>query len=139
MGLKFGRLWPFLIGMAVTVAGTWAFHHSAQAGVYFVANAVTSVTWSFVIPYLLGTAAAFDETGEMGALGGFFSKIGLASGPLAGAFILGEGGYAGLVNASMAGLVLCILAGLVPAMLLDRRPVGAPTPIPSTSRDPGAA
>jgi hypothetical protein len=132
MGLKFGRLWPFLIGMAVTLAGIWAFHLSDRAGLYFVANAVTSVTWSFVIPYLLGMAAAFDETGEMGALGGFFSKIGLASGPLAGAFILGEGGYAGLVNAGLAGLVLCILAGLAPALMLDRsRPATLATPGPA--------
>lgn len=120
LSLRFGRLWPFLIGMAVTLAGVWAFHFSAQAGMYFVANAVTSVTWSFVIPYLLGTAAAFDETGEMGALGGFFSKIGLASGPLAGAFILGADDYTSLVNAGLAGLVLCVLAGLAPALALDR-------------------
>jgi len=128
MGLKFGRLWPFLIGMAVTVAGVWAFHNSHEAGWFFLANAVTSVTWSFVIPYLLGMASAFDQTGEMGALGGFFSKIGLASGPLAGAFILGEGGYAGLVNAGIAGLVLCVLAGLAPALMLDRAQAGSASP-----------
>lgn len=135
LGLKFGRLWPFLIGMAVTLAGIWAFHLSDRAGLYFVANAVTSVTWSFVIPYLLGTAAAFDETGEMGALGGFFSKIGLASGPLAGAFILGQGGYAGLVNAGLAGLVLCVVAGLAPALLLDRA-TAEPAP---PAAEPGVA
>ena len=54
--------------------------------IYFVANSVTGITWGFVIPYLLGLAATFDKYGQMAALAGFVSKIGLASGPLIASF-----------------------------------------------------
>lgn len=119
LGVRFGRFWPFVIGMAATLAGTFVFRLPGEAA-FFAANAITSVTWSFVIPYLLGMAAAFDRTGQMGALGGFFSKAGLASGPFIGAFVLAEVRYELLVNVALFGLALCVLAGAGPALLLDR-------------------
>jgi len=38
------------------------------------------------MPYMLGMCVEFDPDGRAAALGGFASKAGLASGPLAGAF-----------------------------------------------------
>ena len=78
-GTRFGRTWPLAVSAGITVLGTLAFHWSGSAVVYLVANCMTAVTWSFAIAYLLGMCAAFDHTGRAAALGGFLSKMGLAS------------------------------------------------------------
>ncbi len=49
---------------------------------YWLANVGVGITWSFIISYLLGMCSDFDQTGQTAALGGFASKMGLASGPL---------------------------------------------------------
>ena len=125
MGARFGRFWPVAAGLALTLAGTWAFHFSELPWVYLVANIGTAITWAFVIPYLLGMSAAFDKAGQMAALAGFFSKMGLASGPAMAAFVAGGGQYDGLINISVLGLALSGLASIAPALALDRqRPPG---------------
>ena len=125
MGVKFGRFWPIVAGLVLTLAGTWAFHFSGLPWVYLIANIGTAITWAFVIPYLLGMSAAFDKAGQMATLAGFFSKMGLASGPAMAAFVAGGGQYGGLINISVLGLALSGVAAAAPALLLDRqRPPG---------------
>lgn len=125
LGVRFGRFWPIMAGMVLTLVGTWAFHLSELPWVYLVANIGTAITWAFVIPYLLGMSAAFDRAGQMAALAGFFSKMGLASGPAIAAFVAGGGQFDGLINISVLGLMLTGLAAAAPALLLDRqRPPG---------------
>jgi hypothetical protein len=61
----------------------------------------------------------------MAALAGFFSKMGLASGPAMAAFVAGNGQYGGLITISVLGLALSGVAAAAPALLLDRqRPPG---------------
>jgi len=122
LGVRFGRVRPLLAGLALTLVGTWAFHLSELPWVYLVANIGTAITWAFVIPYLLGMCAAFDKAGQMAALGGFFSKMGLASGPALAAFIAAGGEYDGLINLAVLGLVLSGVASIAPALALDRQP-----------------
>ena len=118
---KYGRFNPLLGAMTITAVGLALFHWSDMPVIFMVANAGTAITWSFVIPYLLGLAAAFDETGRTSALGGFFSKMGLASGPFIASLVLGESNYGLLINLSVIALVLSMTAVLWPAKLLDRR------------------
>ncbi|HRD29302.1 MAG TPA: hypothetical protein PLO65_13465 [Caulobacter sp.] len=125
MGARFGRFWPIVAGLVLTLVGAWAFHFSELPWVYLVANIGTAITWAFVIPYLLGMSAAFDKAGQMAALAGFFSKMGLASGPAMAAFVAAGGRYDGLINISVLGLALSGLAAIAPALALDRqRPPG---------------
>jgi predicted MFS family arabinose efflux permease len=112
--------------MLVTMASTWALHYSTSGAVYLIANCVIGVTWAFVMSYLLGLVSAFDQTGQMAALGGFASKMGLASGPLAGGLLLGDDNYALLINLAVAGLALSAVASLIPARLKDRPERQAP-------------
>ena len=63
----------------------------------------------------------FDATGQMAALGGFASKMGLASGPAVAALIVGEDNYSLLINVAVVALVFCIVAMVRPAWALDRR------------------
>jgi hypothetical protein len=121
LGVRLGRFWPIVAGLVLTLVGTWAFHFSPLPWVYLVANIGTAITWAFVIPYLLGMSAAFDKAGQMAALAGFFSKMGLASGPAMAAFVAAGGKYDGLINISVLGLFLSGLAAAVPAIVLDRQ------------------
>jgi MFS family permease len=120
-GTRFGRTVPLAAGMVMTLVGTAAFHFSAHPWVYVLANCLTSITWAFVISYLLGMCAEFDQTGRTAALGGFISKLGLASGPMAGAMLMDSQAYPLLINAAVIGLAAALPAMLIPGRRLDRR------------------
>ncbi len=120
-GTRFGRAWPLAVSAGITVLGTLAFHWSGSAVVYLFANCMTAVTWSFAIAYLLGMCAAFDHTGRAAALGGFLSKMGLASGPFAAAWLLDVADYGMLVNVSAIVLAASLPVMLAPARALDAR------------------
>lgn len=120
-GTRYGRTWPLLASALLTILGTLAFHWSGSTAVYLLANCATAITWSFAIAYLLGLCAAFDPSGRTAALGGFLSKMGLASGPFVAAWLLDAADYATLINVSAAVLVASLPAMLVPARALDRR------------------
>ena len=124
-GTRFGRTGPLLAGMVMTLVGTAAFHLSASPWIYLVANCLTGITWAFVISYLLGMCAEFDQTGRTAALGGFVSKLGLASGPFAGAMLMDTHAYPLLINAAFIGLAASVPAMLLPGWLLDRRRAAA--------------
>lgn len=120
LSTRYGRTWPLTAAILVTAACTWALHFSTIASVYVVANCVIGITWAFGIPYLLGMCAEFDATGQMAALGGFASKMGLASGPLLAALVVGKSNYSLVINLGTALLLLCLVAALLPSRLLDR-------------------
>ena len=108
---RFGRTFPLLIGFSIASLFTYLLNFSENITIYFIANSVTGITWGFVIPYLLGLAATFDKYGQMAALAGFVSKIGLASGPLIASFLIIDFGFSVIINLATFGLLLgCILA-----------------------------
>jgi MFS family permease len=120
LGTRYGRAWPLAIALAATLAGIWVLHYSGNEIVFVLANCLTGITWSLVMPYLLGLASAFDLGGRAAALGGFASKMGLASGPLVGAMFLRGDDYGLLINLSCVGIIACAAATLVPARAVDR-------------------
>lgn len=116
-----------MVGAIVfTILGTWILHYSEMREMYWVANVGVGITWAFVISYFLGMCAEFDETGQMAAMGGFPSKIGLVSGPLVAAFMLGEDNYTLLINIAVVALILCVVVVVAPALHLDRKVKVAP-------------
>jgi len=123
IGTRFGRTRLLAAAMVLTLIGTAAFHASESRLVYLLANCATSITWSFVISYLLGMCAQFDASGQTAALGGFVSKMGLASGPFIGGLLLSSGkpDYAFLINACLVALAASMLVMLPPAARLDKR------------------
>ena len=120
LSTKHGRTLPLAAAILVTAACTWALHFSGVAAVYVVANCIIGVTWAFGIPYLLGMCAEFDGTGQMAAMGGFASKMGLASGPMLAALVVGDSNYGLVVNLGTGILLLCMVAAFGPSRLLDR-------------------
>lgn len=119
MAGRFTRTPPIAAVLVLSIAGTLAFMHSEIGLVFILANVSTAIAWSFLIPYFFGMCADFDPAGQSATLAGFFSKLGLASGPAAAALLLGQDNYAVLIAVSAAGLIVCGLAVIVPARLLD--------------------
>lgn len=111
---------PLALALAVTVLGLLTFVYSGVREIFILANVVTGITWAFCVPYFLTMASRFDSAGQMGAFGGFASKLGLACGPLfAGYFITGGGSYTQLIVVATVVLSICLIA--VPAAArLDR-------------------
>lgn len=117
---RFGRFRPLLVAMLLTIVGFLALHYSNNTTVFFVANCAMGITWAFTIPYLLGLCAEFDKSGQMAALGGFASKMGLASGPMVAGMLVGDANYTLLINISAAVLGLSMLASVMPAIFQDK-------------------
>lgn len=118
---RFGYVRSLMSGMLVTIIGTWAFLHSDVGWIWISANCLIGITWAFTISYLLGLASRFDVTGQMAAMGGFASKMGLASGPALAAFLLGENNYVLVTWAAVAGLIMCLTVVMYPARIQDRK------------------
>lgn len=121
LSTRYGRMLPILIATVLTIAGTWILHYSDQKSMYWVANVGVGITWAFVISYLLGMCSEFDSTGQMAALGGFASKMGLATGPFVAALVVGEDHYGLLINIAVVALFLSMVFVLLPARMLDRK------------------
>jgi predicted MFS family arabinose efflux permease len=119
-GTRYGRVRMLTIALLLTAAGMYVLHGSANAVVYALANAGTGITWAFVIAHLLGMCARCDVTGRASALGGFASKMGLATGPFAGSLLLGADRYGLLIDVATVVIIACTLAALLPAARLDR-------------------
>lgn len=119
MAGRAGRAIPIAVALLATLVGIAAFLRSDAGWVFIAANTVTAITWSFLIPYFFGMCADFDPAGRSATMAGFFSKMGLASGPAAAALLLGQDNYGLLITVSLIGLTLCGIAVLGPARLLD--------------------
>jgi len=127
LSTRFGRMWPVGIAIVLTAFSIWLLHFSNikpggwETSVFWWSNVLWGVGWAFVISYLLGMCSEFDTTGQMAALGGFASKMGLASGPAVAAMIVGQNNYGLLIDVSVVALVACLLVMVLPAATLDRR------------------
>ena len=119
LSTRYGRTLPLAVAVILTAACTWALHFSAVPAVYLVANCVVGATWSMGIPYLLGLCASFDASGQMAAIGGFASKMGLATGPMIAALVVGQDDYGLVVNLGTAIIVATLVVAWYPSRLLD--------------------
>ena len=118
-GDRFGRQLPLLAAIVTAVGGTIAFAWSRAPVAFVLANVVTGIAWSFVVPYLFGMCAKFDGAGRAATLGGLCSKMGLATGPLLAPLIIGADRFAVLIACVGGLLALCALLVYRPAALLD--------------------
>ncbi len=119
-GTRFGRVRMLTAALLLTALGMYVLHGSANPVIYALANAGTGITWAFVIPHLLGMCARCDTSGRAAALGGFASKMGLASGPFVGSLLLGADRYGLLIDVATLVIIACTAAALLPATRLDR-------------------
>lgn len=120
LSTRFGRSLPLTIGIIFTGINTLILHYAAQEWAFWLANINIAIAWAFVIPYILGLCSEFDRQGQMAALGGFASKMGLASGPLAAALMVSGFSYGFLINIAVLALLFSMIAAWWPANLLDK-------------------
>ena len=103
-----------------TAIAIWALSYSNVPWIWVVSNCLVGITWGFTISYLLGLASRFDATGQMAAMGGFASKMGLASGPVVTAAILGEDNYKAIILVAAVVMIITAVTVWIPARLQDR-------------------
>ena len=121
-GLKYGRFWPLTIAFVITLIGFLLFHFSSNPIVYALANFATAATWAFVIPYLFGFCSELDVSGQMAALAGFCSKMGLTLGPVLGGWLIGSNSnYESLINVSSLGLIIGMFAIQVALLVYSKQ------------------
>jgi hypothetical protein len=109
IGTKFGRTTPLVIGISVSAIFTFILHYSDNVFIYFIANTVTGIAWGFSIPYILGLCSTFDTHGQMVALAGFISKMGLASGPLIASIFIIDEGIGFIINVAFVSLIIAMI------------------------------
>ncbi len=119
IGDRFGYLKTVSAGIVITAIAIWALLYSNVPWIWVVANCTVGITWGFTISYLLGLASRFDMTGQMAALGGFASKMGLASGPVLTAWLLGEDNFSLIIWVCAIAMFLILITLWVPARLQD--------------------
>lgn len=117
---RLGYFKSLSLGILLTAIGTWGLFYSEIHWVWIVVNSLIGITWAYTIAYLLGLMSRFDTSGQMAALGGFASKMGLATGPAVAAMLLGENNYPLIIGVALAALVVSMLAIMVPARVQDR-------------------
>jgi DHA1 family inner membrane transport protein len=116
------RTLAIAIGSVLALLGNGAFHASSQPIVFLAANIETAIMWFFVIPYLLGLCSKFDRTGRSAALGGLFSKLGLATGPYAASLLISNStSYDAVINLAIGALTLATVCGVGAARMVDAR------------------
>jgi len=121
MSTRYGRVVPVTFAIVLTIAGIAAFHYSDVPYVFWLANVAVGITWAFVISYLLGLCSAFDSSGQTAALGGFASKMGLASGPMIAGLLTDSLGYTALINIACVVLLVSAISAYWPMHKVDAR------------------
>ena len=120
IGSRFGYLKSVLAGIGFTALAIWLLLYSNIPWVWIVSNCLVGITWGFTISYLLGLASRLDVTGQMAAMGGFASKMGLASGPVITARLLGQDNYTSIIVVATAVMVITAVTVWLPSRLQDR-------------------
>ena len=110
IGTKYGRTMPLIIGISTSAIFTYLLHYSDNISIYFIANTFTGIAWGFTIPYILGLCSTFDTHGQMAALAGFVSKMGLATGPLIGSLFIINSGINFIINIAVVSLCISLIA-----------------------------
>ena len=110
IGTKYGRTLPLIIGISTSAIFTFLLHYSDNVSIYFIANTFTGIAWGFTIPFILGLCATFDTHGQMAALAGFISKMGLATGPLIGSLFIINSGINFIINIAVVSLCISLIA-----------------------------
>jgi len=116
---KFGIFKPIVIGILLTLVGSFFFYYSEVKWIWMAANVSTGITWNFVISHLLGMCARFDRRGQAAVWSGFASKMGLASGPMLASLVVGLGNYSNVIIMALILFACATLASAIPSWLLD--------------------
>ena len=120
LSTKFGLIKPLVLGISLTAFGTWALIYSGNSTIWIIANLGVGITWAFVIPYLFGMSAQLDFNGQVAAMAGLASKLGLATGPVVTGFLLGDNNYAFAIMVATVVLIFCMFTSIMAAKQINK-------------------
>jgi predicted MFS family arabinose efflux permease len=119
-GTRLGRARPLGLAMIVTLVGIAGLYLAHHKSIFFAANAMSAIAWSFVVPYLFGIVSLLDRTGRLATLAGFISGTGLASGPLIAGWLARPHDFVPMISMALALLVVSAVAMMVASIRVDR-------------------
>jgi predicted MFS family arabinose efflux permease len=124
---RLGQIWPQIISLIISVAATVTIVFSSTYSGYQVSAILIVLAWFYGAPYVNALAARLDPSGTVAAWSGGMFALGLATGPLLAATIVGDGSYSriGIVAACMYACCLLLLLPVASAYDRDIRSVAA--------------
>lgn len=111
-GTRFGRRAPITAGIACQAASCWVVAHATTPGAYLAATLGYGLSFFFVQPYLVGTAAVMDPRGRIVAAYAGAGLVGAAIGPALGGALVQRFSYPAL------GWQLAVASAAAIALLL---------------------
>jgi predicted MFS family arabinose efflux permease len=119
---RWGFTRPLIASMLLSAGALAALSHGGDRTVWLLAALANGMAWALVISLLLGLCASLDYSGRSAVWSGFMSKLGLATGPLLGSFMLDTPArYQALVVMGSVFVCLALASALAPALVADRR------------------
>lgn len=119
-GARMGRARPLAIAMVFTLVGISGLYLAHHKAIFFAANSISSITWSFVVPYLFGIVSMLDRSGRLATLAGFVSGLGLASGPLVAGWLARPHDFVPMISVALVFLVMSGVAMTLVSIRVDR-------------------
>jgi MFS family permease len=116
LSTRLGRLGPLVVGIVLTTLSRCAVVYSPTSATFIVSQLAWGLGFMFLLPYILGTAAALDRLGRWSAAAAGSMTIGAALGPGAAGWLVSEVGY-GALGLLMAATGLLSLLFIVPVGL----------------------
>ena len=108
--MKVNKEWgiykPLCLGILVMGIGTIGLFSANLKIVFLVANCITGVAWSFVIPFYQQMQAHFDLSGRVVSLGTIVNMAGRSTGPAIAALTLGTSAFDNALWISIVALIL---------------------------------
>lgn len=113
-GNRYGRFLPVLLGVTISIVAMLLLLGPIDHQRFWVAAAIFSFTFNFVLPYLMAAIAAVDITGRLIMLTNVASGAGLAGGPTLAALVQQHVGYDAVLlsGVGFTGLSLLLVSRL---------------------------
>jgi predicted MFS family arabinose efflux permease len=111
-------LGPIVVAISTALLGVLGLLYAGDHAAWLLANVMGGFAWGAALPLLIGLCASLDNTGSGAMWSSFMSKLGLASGPMLGSFVIGSPPrYAALIALGAALIAMSLLAALRPTMM----------------------
>lgn len=115
LGLRWGRLAPFLCGIAILIVSMLLLRDLASPLQFVLAAFLFKFGWWFVSPFILANITTLDRSGKLITATNFVIAAGQAMGPLVVGFMLSPArseypdtvNFASAINIGLACLILC--------------------------------
>ncbi len=119
-GTRFGRTLPLTLGMSMICVAGVILGHATGPVAYVGAELLYNTAYLFVLPFLLGTAAAIDTQGRVAAATGGVVLLGYGLGPGIGGVLVAWGSFPPLAWFLVVCCATAILVILPLTLALDR-------------------